>query len=77
MGLCGLAGVVPVTGYKQVDLPALYMQVGLHGGYDLVSEKKWWRNIGAPLFYMLFPASTHVNISTLLACQILVIPITV
>ncbi|CAL8469763.1 g9305 [Coccomyxa elongata] len=40
---------LPVTGHKQVDLPALYRQVGLHGGYDLVSEKKWWRNIGTLL----------------------------
>ena len=59
MACVGLPGVVPVTGHKQVDLPALYRQVGLHGGYELVSEKKWWRNIGAPLFYISFPASTH------------------
>jgi hypothetical protein len=49
---------VPVTGYKQVDLVGLYRQVGLHGGCDMVSDKKWWRNIGAqfktpPLFYFL------------------------
>lgn len=38
---------MPVTGYKQVDLVGLYRQVGLHGGCDMVSDKKWWRNIGA------------------------------
>lgn len=58
-GLCGSPGAVPVTGHKQVDLPALYRQVGLHGGYDLVSEKKWWRNIGALLPYTSLPPSSH------------------
>lgn len=43
------AGSVPVTGYKQVDLAALYRLVGLHGGHEMVSEKKWWRNIGTRL----------------------------
>lgn len=37
-----------MTGYKQVDLAGLYRQVALHGGYDMVSDRKWWRNIGAP-----------------------------
>jgi hypothetical protein len=40
---------VPITGYKQVDLPDLYRQVGLHGGYEKVTDRKWWRNIGKDL----------------------------
>lgn len=34
-------------GGRQIDLAALYREVGRRGGAEAVSNRKWWKAVGA------------------------------